>query len=84
MSPVTFCQSRRELARRVSGSIEITLYWRPEGNSTSIEVRQRASGERLAFVVPRDVALDAFYHPFAHLPLSFGERSPAFEARVPS
>ena len=84
MSPVTINHSRRELAHRVSGSIEITLYWCAEDNSTSIEVWQPPSEERLAFVVPREDALDAFHHPFAHLPLSFGERLLAYEARARS
>ena len=35
---------------------------------TSIEVWQPRSEETLAFAVARERALDAFYHPFAHLP----------------
>ena len=58
---------RRELARRVSGGIEVTLYWSAHDNSTSIEVRQSASEETLHFTVARESALEAFYHPFAHL-----------------
>ena len=58
---------RRELARRVSGGIEVTLYWSPHNNSTSIEVWQSATDERLHFTVAREAALEAFYHPFAHL-----------------
>jgi hypothetical protein len=82
MSPATAHPCRRELARRVSGGIEITLYWRVEDNSTSIEVWQPASEERLAFVVSGEHALDAFHHPFAHLPTTFGARSPLREAGV--
>ena len=59
---------RRELARRASGGIEVTLYWSANDNSTSIEVWQSATEERLHFTVARDAALEAFYHPFAHLP----------------
>ena len=58
---------RRELARRISGGIEVTLYWSAGDNSTSVEVFQPASGETLLFTVAREHALDAFYHPFAHL-----------------
>jgi hypothetical protein len=58
---------RRELARRVSGGIEVTLYWSAYDNSTSIEVRQSATEETLQFTVAREAALEAFYHPFAHL-----------------
>ena len=58
---------RRELARRASGGIEVTLYWSAHDNSTSIEVWQSASEETLHFSVAPELALEAFYHPFAHL-----------------
>jgi len=60
--------ARRELARRVNGGLEITLYWDAHDNTNSIEVRQQASAETIAFPVAGDLALDAFHHPFAHLP----------------
>ena len=59
--------ARRELARRVSGGLEITLYWNEHDDSTSIEVHQLATAETIAFPVRADRALDAFHHPFAHL-----------------
>jgi hypothetical protein len=59
--------ARRELARRDSGAFEITLYWEVRGNTTSIEVHQKATAETIAFPVASDRALDAFHHPFAHL-----------------
>jgi hypothetical protein len=31
---------RRELARRLSGGIEVTLYWSPDDNTTSVEISQ--------------------------------------------
>ena len=80
MSPPAICHPRRELARRVSGGIEVTLYWCAADNSTSIELRQRASEERLVFAVAREHALDAFHHPFAHLPVPSEARSRAQEA----
>ena len=59
---------RRELARRVTGELEVTLYWDVADNSTSIEIWHPAShAALLRFVVPGEEALDAFYHPFAHL-----------------
>jgi hypothetical protein len=58
---------RRELARRVTGGLEITLYWNVRDNSTTIEVHQADTAETIAFPVPADRALDAFHHPFAHL-----------------
>jgi len=63
---------RRELAQRVSGDVEVTLYWDADDNSISVEVWQHEAGETLAFAVPGERALDAFYHPFAHLPTTLG------------
>jgi hypothetical protein len=59
--------ARRELARRVTGGLEITLYWDAHANTTSIEVHQKATAETVAFPVAADRALDAFHHPFAHI-----------------
>jgi hypothetical protein len=70
MSAATVSGAPRELARRASGGIEVTLYWNAADNSTSVEVQQQASGEALAFAVAGEEALDAFYHPFAHLPIA--------------
>ena len=72
MSAAAVFEARRELARRISGGLEVALYWRPGDNSTSVEVWQHASGETIAFAVARERALDAFYHPFAHLPTAYG------------
>ena len=57
-----------ELAYRVSSGMEIRLYWNADEDSTSVEVWQPASGELLILEVPRERALEAFYHPFADLP----------------
>ena len=62
---------RRELARRVSGGIEITLYWSVRDNGTSIEVWQPSTEELLTFPVAQERALEAFYHPFAQLARAF-------------
>lgn len=59
--------SRRELAHRSSGGIGVTLYWNADDNSTSVDVFHAATEQTLHFAVPREIALDAFYHPFAHL-----------------
>jgi hypothetical protein len=59
---------RRELAHRVTGGLEITLYWNASDGKTGVEVWQPATEELLFFEVARERALDAFYHPFAHLP----------------
>jgi len=59
--------TRRELARRVNGGLEITLYWRAHDNSVSVDIHRTATGERISFPVRPDRALEAFHHPFAHL-----------------
>ena len=83
MSVVAVFEPRRELARRVSGGFEVTLYWSSFDNSTSIELWQHASAETFAFDIPREQALDAFYHPFAHLPTALGGSPLALEGGYP-
>jgi hypothetical protein len=72
---VTF-SARRELAYRVSGGLEVVLYWSAGEIGTSIEIRQPATGETLSFAVPPERALDAFYHPFVYLPVVAGRPEP--------
>jgi phosphoribosylformylglycinamidine (FGAM) synthase-like enzyme len=69
-----------ELAHRVSGGIEVTLFWSPVDDSTAVEVWDARSEERLVFGVRAEDALDAFYHPFAQLAASFGELAPVADA----
>jgi hypothetical protein len=57
---------RRELAHRINGGIEVTLFWTKSTNWITLEVLDRHSGERLEFDVHRDVALDAFKHPYLY------------------
>ena len=59
--------ARRELARRVNGGLEITLFWDARDNSTSIDLYHAATDQTISIRVPPDHALDAFHHPFAHL-----------------
>jgi len=70
---------RRELAQRQSGAIEVSLYWSSVDDSIQLELWQRETGE-LTFGVARERALDAFYHPFAHVPAS-GRRTRALAQR---
>jgi hypothetical protein len=72
--------ARRELARRVNGGIEVTLYWNTDDNSTSVEIWQPATEETLLFTVAKEQALEAFHHPFAHLPITFDNLIPALDA----
>ena len=75
-----FVQTRRELARRVSGGIEVALYWSPLDNGTTVEVWDAGSEETIVFAVPPARALEAFYHPFAQLAVSFDELVPVADA----
>ena len=67
MSAAAIVNRRRELAHRVGSGLEVTLYWLAADNTTSIEVRHVESETTLRFAVPADQALDAFYHPLAHV-----------------
>jgi len=71
-APAPDVDRRRELAHRVSGGIEVTLYWSADDNSTSLEVWHPASAQTLRFAVARERALEAFYHPFSQLPIALG------------
>jgi hypothetical protein len=79
MSTAPSLDSRRELAHRLSGGIEVTLYWCERDGTTSVELWHAASDETLVFEVAHEHALEAFYHPFANLPRTFDEPSPALE-----
>ena len=62
-----------ELAFRVNSGFEITLYWNAHDGSTTIHIYHSATSETIVLAVPADRALDAFYHPFAHLARSAGD-----------
>lgn len=70
MAAPTVVNRRRELAHRVVSGLEVTLYWNAADNSTSVEVLHVASGTTLRSAVPGEAALDAFYHPLAHIKCS--------------
>lgn len=82
MSTAPSLDSRRELAHRLSGGIEVILYWCERDGTTSVELWHAASEERLVFEVAHEHAGEAFYHPFAHLPRAFDERLPTLEVEA--
>jgi hypothetical protein len=57
---------RRELARRSTNGIEVTLLWTESTNTVAIAVADTHSGEELEFEVDGSRALDAFNHPYAY------------------
>ena len=67
MTAATVIDRPRELAHRIGSGLEVTLYWNAADNTASIEVRHVASDTTLRYGVPGDQALDAFYHPLAHV-----------------
>jgi Secreted repeat of unknown function len=58
--------STRELARRLSGSDEVLLLWRPENDRVELSVRERTTGEGFHIEVAPRAAMDAFRHPYAY------------------
>ena len=58
---------QQELAQRVSGGLEVTLFRNTRDSSTHIELRHAAIKEPISFRVPPGRALDAFHHPFVYL-----------------
>jgi hypothetical protein len=70
VAAATVIHRTRELAHRVGSGLEVTLYWNAADNSTSIELCHVASETTLHFAVPPEQALDAFYHPLAHVECS--------------
>jgi hypothetical protein len=56
----------RELAQRLSGTVEVQLLWQPEIDRVHLSVRDLATGAGFDIAVPRANAIDAFYHPYAY------------------
>jgi hypothetical protein len=57
--------ARRELDRRYSNGIDVTLSWCPTGNRLYVTVLDDA-GDSFEFPVDPGEALDVFNHPFAY------------------
>jgi hypothetical protein len=58
----------RELDYRRGHGIEVALFWEPQTDRVLVAVRDEGTNELLRFPVDRAEALDAFQHPYAHLP----------------
>jgi hypothetical protein len=67
MSTAAANDTIQELARRMSGGLEVTLFRDLRDSSTHLELRHTAIKEPISFSVPPDRALDAFHHPFVYL-----------------
>lgn len=54
----------RELARRISDGLEVTLLWSKSRDRVKVAVADSKTGEEFEFGVAGANALSAFYHPF--------------------
>jgi hypothetical protein len=58
----------RELAHRVTSSVEVTLLWRQVDNMVTLRLVEADTGIEFEFGVRPEDALDAFNHPYAYMP----------------
>jgi hypothetical protein len=56
----------RELAQRLSGTVEVLLLWQPEADQVELSVHDLATDAGFHLEVARANAMDAFYHPYAY------------------
>jgi hypothetical protein len=56
----------RELAQRLSGTVEVQLLWQPEIDRVHLSVHDLATGAGFDIAVAPGNAIDAFYHPYAY------------------
>jgi hypothetical protein len=59
----------RELAHRTGTGIEVSLLWRRVDDSIALRLVEVATGVEFELRIPPEDALDAFYHPYAYLPV---------------
>jgi hypothetical protein len=65
----------RELDRRHSAGVDVSLLWDARTDQVSIALTDERSGESLAFAVDPSEALSAFRHPYVYATdASFGRR----------
>ena len=56
----------RELAQRLSGTVEVLLLWHREIDRVDLSVRDLSTGAGFQFEVAPANAIDAFHHPYAY------------------
>lgn len=56
----------RELARRISNAVEVTLYWHERSGAPVVSVFDRNSGAYAQFATEPGNAMHAFNHPYAY------------------
>jgi hypothetical protein len=61
---------RRELARRSSSGVDVTLYWHPTLDELTVSVYDERHGAYFEMRPHRSLALDVYYHPYAYADLA--------------
>jgi hypothetical protein len=61
---------RRELARRSSADVDVTLYWHPTLDELTVRVCDERRGANFEIRPQRYLALDVYYHPYAYADLA--------------
>jgi hypothetical protein len=60
----------RELARRCSAGVDVTLYWHPILDELTVCVCDERHGAHFQIRPQRYLALDVYYHPYAYADLA--------------
>jgi len=61
---------RRELARRSSAGVDVTLSWHPTLDELIVRVCDERHGAHFEIRPQRYLALDVYYHPYAYADLA--------------
>ena len=65
-----FESQRRELARRSSAGVDVTLYWYPTLDELIVCVCDKRDGAHFEIRPARYLALDVYHHPYAYADLA--------------
>ena len=65
-----FESKRRELARRSSAGVDVTLYWHPTLDELIVSVWDERHGAYFEIRPQRYLALDVYQHPYAYADLA--------------
>jgi hypothetical protein len=65
-----FESERRELARRSSAGVDVTLFWHPTLDELVVSVWNERDGAYFEIRPQRDLALDVYHHPYAYADLA--------------
>ncbi len=72
----------RELARRLTGGVEVALLWHVGIDSLSVSVRDAGGGVDFWLEVEAGKAMDVFHHPYAYAARRGIEYGPQDEAET--